>query len=99
MLDALGLDGPRFRDLDEQLLADGRGLSNGERVRLALARCLLGSPDVLILDDIAGVMDQVTRQKVQRRLDEERQLAIIEATVDSPLLTSPTRHIELIHEH
>ena len=99
MLDALGLDGPRFRDLDAQLLADGRGLSNGERVRLALARCLLGSPDVLILDDIAGVMDQVTRQKVQRRLDEERQLALIEATVDSPLLTSPTRHIELIHEH
>jgi ABC-type transport system involved in cytochrome bd biosynthesis fused ATPase/permease subunit len=97
LLDELGLDAPRFHDLDAMLLADGRGLSSGERVRLALARSLIGGVDVLVLDDIAGVMDEATRDKVRQRLEREERVAIVEATVDAPLLVSPTQHIELAH--
>jgi ATP-binding cassette subfamily C protein CydD len=95
LLAELGLDAPRFQDLDAALLADGRGLSSGERVRLTLARDLISAPDVLVLDDIAGVIDGATRLKVRERLERETRMTIIEATVDSPLLLSPTKRIEL----
>lgn len=93
----LGLEGPRFADLDRPLLADGRGLSTGETVRVVLARSLIRGPEVLILDDIAGVLDEPTRQRVRQRLEWESDTAIIEATVNTPLLTSPTQTIELHH--
>ena len=41
LLERLGLTGPRFTDLSSPVLADGRGLSSGEVVRLALARVLV----------------------------------------------------------
>jgi ABC-type transport system involved in cytochrome bd biosynthesis fused ATPase/permease subunit len=94
-LSVLGLDGPRFADLDNLLLADGRGLSVGERVRLVLARCLLADPSLLLLDDIAGVLDQTSREQVAAALNERPDLAIIEATVDTPLIPSVTRTIEV----
>jgi ABC-type transport system involved in cytochrome bd biosynthesis fused ATPase/permease subunit len=94
-LTALGLEGTRFIDPNTQLLADGRGLSAGERVRLVLARCLLAAPGLLILDDIAGVLDQSSREHVVRALAEHPHLAIIEATVDTPLLHGVTDLIEL----
>ena len=95
MLSSLGLDGDRFDDLDTHLLPDGRGFSTGERVRLILARSLLWDPAVLILDDIAGVLDQNARDQVQRTLDAHPDLAIIEATVDNPMLTGFITRIEL----
>lgn len=94
-LGVLGLDGPRFADLDSQLLADGRGLSVGERVRLVLARCLLADPSLLLLDDIAGVLDLTSREFVVVALSEHPYLAIIEATVDTPLIPVVTRKIEV----
>jgi ATP-binding cassette subfamily C protein CydD len=97
LLGELGLEGSRFADLDAPLLADGRGLSTGETVRVVLARSLIRQPEVLLLDDIAGVMDEPTRQLVRQRLDRATDIAILEATVDAPLLTSPTRIIELHH--
>lgn len=95
LLRELGLDATRFDDLDARLLADGRGLSAGEKVRVALARCLVNEPKVLILDDIAGVLDGATRLAVQQRLQRLDGVALIEASVDSPLLVSPTRRVEL----
>ena len=94
-LHSLGLAGPRFDDLDAELLSDGRGLSSGERVRLVLARALLADVSVLVLDDVAGVLDSEVREQVARALSREENLAVIEATVDTPLLASPSRHIEL----
>lgn len=96
-LDDLGLTGDRFADLDAALLADGRGLSNGERVRLVLARALLADIDLLVLDDVAGVMDAMTRDKVRARLERES-FAIVEASVDSPLMASASTRIELNDE-
>ncbi len=95
LLNELGLNGERFSDLDAPLLADGRGLSTGETVRIILARCLIRNPDVLILDDIAGVMDDTSRQLVRQRLARQSDVAIIEATVDAPLTASPTQVMEL----
>jgi ABC-type transport system involved in cytochrome bd biosynthesis fused ATPase/permease subunit len=94
-LASLGLRGPRFESLDTALLADGRGISTGEKVRLVLARTLLAQPDLLVLDDLAGVLDDDARRLVRSALDDHRTLAIIEATVDTPLLTNATSRIEL----
>jgi ABC-type transport system involved in cytochrome bd biosynthesis fused ATPase/permease subunit len=94
-LHSLGLAGPRFDDLDAELLNDGRGLSSGERVRLILARALLAGVSLLVLDDVAGVLDAGARDQVRRALAREETLAIIEATVDTPLIETPSRRIEL----
>lgn len=94
-LHSLGLDGPRFCDLDVELLADGRGLSAGERVRLVLARVLLSAPSLVVMDDIAGVLDLEAREHVRRTLVTLPDLAILETTVDTPLLTDETSRIEL----
>lgn len=88
MLEALGLTGQRFADLDVRLLADGQGMSTGERVRLVLARALLADPALLIIDDIAGVLDGEARLRVRQTLDAFLQVTIIEATVDDPVLAS-----------
>jgi ABC-type transport system involved in cytochrome bd biosynthesis fused ATPase/permease subunit len=94
-LSSLGLDGPRFRDLDVELLSDGRGMSSGERVRLVLTRVLLCSPALLFLDDIAGVLDDEARAHVRRTLAALPTLALIEATVDTALVTNATQRIEI----
>ena len=94
-LASLGLFGERFSNLDEKLLSDGRGMSSGERVRLVLARNLLSSPSLLLLDDIAGVLDEEARDHVRRALGALTGLALVEATVDTPLVINATERIEL----
>lgn len=91
LLESLGLRGSRFGDLDAILEADGRGLSSGERVRLVLARGLLAHPDLLVLDDVAGVLDDENRERVRHVIESASDLTIIEATVDTPLLAGATR--------
>jgi ABC-type transport system involved in cytochrome bd biosynthesis fused ATPase/permease subunit len=94
-LSSLGLHGARFEDLDSALLADGKGLSTGEKVRLVLARALLARPDVLVIDDVAGVLDDDARRVVREVLHQHLAICIIEATVDTPLLSDVTTRIEL----
>jgi ABC-type transport system involved in cytochrome bd biosynthesis fused ATPase/permease subunit len=94
-LSALGLVGPRFDDLETTLLADGRGISTGEKVRLVLIRSLLAAPEVLVIDDVAGVLDDDGRRRVRDVLAHQRSLAMVEATVDTPLLVDVTFRIEL----
>ncbi len=92
-LGSLGLVGTRFGNLDTVLLADGRGFSTGERVRLVLARALLADAALLVLDDVAGVLDEVARGRVRDVLEQRRDVAVIEATVDRPLLNSFGQHV------
>jgi ATP-binding cassette subfamily B protein AbcA/BmrA len=94
-LQSLGLSGARFSDLEVKLLADGRGLSAGERVRLVLARVLLSAPSLIVLDDIAGVLDVEAREHVRRTLEAFSDVAMLEATVDTPLLADETSRIEI----
>jgi ATP-binding cassette, subfamily C, bacterial CydD len=95
VLDLLGLDGARFADLGAPLLVDGRGLSGGERVRVALARCLLAHVDLLVLDDVAGVLDEVARERVAHVLALDPRLAVIEATTGSPLLEESAELVQV----
>jgi ABC-type transport system involved in cytochrome bd biosynthesis fused ATPase/permease subunit len=94
-LDAVGLAGSRFSDLGAELLPDGRGMSSGERVRLLVARAFLANAAVLVIDDVAGTLDEESRGAVRRALAERPGLAIIEATVDTPLVENPTRRIAI----
>ena len=94
-LASLGLRGSRFEDLDTELLADGKGISTGEKVRLVLARALLARPELLVIDDIAGVLDEEGRRLVRAVLAPIPSMSVIEATVDAPLFTDVTVRIEL----
>ncbi len=46
----------------------GGGISGGQRQRLALARALLGSPRILVLDEATSSLDAVTEARIQERL-------------------------------
>jgi len=58
-------------------------------------RSLLARPSLLILDDIGGVLDEPTRQSLRGLLSTRRDLAVIEATVDTPLLLAPFQEIQV----
>lgn len=92
---ALGLIGPRFSDLTSRVSADGEGFSSGERVRLVLARALLHEPAVLILDDVAGLLDDASRRAVRRDLAGVGELAIIEVAVDAPVFIEAATTLRL----
>ncbi len=47
----------------------GFRLSGGEKQRLALARMMLGTPSVVVLDEATASLDTATEQAVQRALE------------------------------
>mmetsp|Transcript_14914 Transcript_14914/g.27143 ORF Transcript_14914/g.27143 Transcript_14914/m.27143 type:complete len:916 (+) Transcript_14914:127-2874(+) len=47
----------------------GLKLSGGERQRLAIARCLLKNPSIVVLDEATSALDTVTENSIQEALD------------------------------
>ena len=58
--------------LEYMLEQNGRNLSGGQRQRLTIARALLMKPEILILDDSASALDQVTDAALRRALREKQ---------------------------
>ncbi len=56
--------------LDAEVEQGGRNLSGGQRQRLTIARALVGSPKILILDDSASALDYATDASLRRALRE-----------------------------
>ena len=56
--------------LDARIEAGGRNFSGGQRQRLTIARALVGSPEILILDDSASALDYATDAALRKSIRE-----------------------------
>jgi ATP-binding cassette subfamily C protein len=57
------------RGLEKEIIEGGNNLSGGEKQRLALARCFLRNPQVLILDEPTSALDAASEQKIMEVLE------------------------------
>jgi ABC-type multidrug transport system fused ATPase/permease subunit len=58
--------------LDAIVRERGGSLSGGERQRLALARALLGTPRLLILDEVTSALDVETERRIADAVGKRR---------------------------
>ncbi|MBE5816470.1 MAG: ABC transporter ATP-binding protein [Clostridiales bacterium] len=56
---------------DSVVEAKGKNLSGGQRQRLAIARAVLGLPELLILDDCTSALDFATEAEVRKAVSSE----------------------------
>lgn len=54
--------------LDTLISQGGKNLSGGQKQRIAIARALVGKPDILILDDSTSALDYATDLKLRKAL-------------------------------
>ncbi len=88
--------GKKRRKLAEELLAQvgldsaiasryPRTLSGGQRQRVGIARALAARPEILLMDEPFGAVDEITRGQLQqeiRRIHEDRGITILFVTHD-----------------
>jgi ATP-binding cassette subfamily B protein len=57
---------------DARIGEGGKGLSQGEKQRIALARCLLCDPRIVILDEATSSVDPISERSIQRATNQLR---------------------------
>jgi len=72
--------------LDEGLLKSyPRTLSGGQKQRVGIARALASNPEILLMDEPFGAVDEITREQLQEELlsiQQEKNLTIVFVTHD-----------------
>ncbi len=74
--------------LDTHLAEDGGGLSGGQRQRLAIARALVGAPDVVLLDEPTSALDDVAEHELIGLLRELARNRLVVAVTHRPALAA-----------
>ena len=84
--------------LDHRLRHKPSELSGGEMQRAAIARALIGQPEVLLADEPTGNLDAVTGREIMdmmARLNEDEGLTIIMVTHDESIARQANRIVRL----
>jgi lipoprotein-releasing system ATP-binding protein len=85
--------------LTHRLKHKPRELSGGEMQRTAIARALVGQPDVLLADEPTGNLDHATGQEILRllrTLNDEQGLTIVMVTHDPNIAEQADRTVRLV---
>ncbi len=80
----------RTVDMEEKINSYPLGLSGGEQQRVAVARAVVGNPEIIFADEPTGSLDKVTAKKIIELLKNihNRGTTVIIATHDNFLINS-----------
>lgn len=68
------------RGINYEILANASNVSGGEKVRIALARCLVKQPRVLLLDEMFAHLDIETAIEIEKALLNLKEITVVSAT-------------------